>query len=119
MNTQDIQLLFDYDDWANARIQDTAEALSGEQYVAAAFEHGESLHNTLAHILEAQQVWRLRCQHGISPSVLVAGENIPSLAALREIWESEREAMCEYLASLADADPGTHHPLWQFPGPGL
>jgi len=58
----------------------------------------------LAHILEAQQLWRLRCQHGISPSVLVAGENIPSLAALRELWVSEREAMREYLASLEDDD---------------
>ncbi len=104
MNTLSIQLLFDYDDWANNRILDTAASLTDEEYAAATFANGASLHNTLAHIHEAQQVWRLRCQHGISPSVLVAGENISSLAALREIWKSERAAMRWYLASLSDAD---------------
>ena len=67
--------------------------LTDEHYAAAAFDNGESLHNTLAHILEAQQVWRLRCQHGISLSELVAGENIPSLAALCEVWLEEGDAM--------------------------
>jgi len=57
MNIQDIQLLFDYDDWANTRILDTAAALSDEHYAAAAFANGGSLHNTLAHILEPQQMW--------------------------------------------------------------
>ena len=104
MNTQSIQLLFDYDDWANTRILDTAASLTYAHYAAATFTSGESLHNTLAHVLEAQQVWRLRCQHGISPAVLVAGENISSLAALREIWKSEFAAMRWYLASLSDAD---------------
>ena len=60
MNKQDIQLLFDYNRWCNARILGAAAQLTTEQFLApGTFPHG-GLRATLVHALFAEWVWRLR-----------------------------------------------------------
>ena len=99
MNTQAIQLLFNYNDWANARILDTATQLAPEQFSAPVLD-GANLRDILA----AEQVWRMRYQEGISATQLPSGRDYPTLNALQQAWQTETEARSAYLATLADTD---------------
>ena len=104
MRVNDVLQIYDYNYWASARILDTAAAVSDEQFVARAdFSHG-GLRDTLTHILGAEWAWRSRIQAGHSPTALLAPADFPTLAALRERWTGEEQAMRGYLAWLTDAD---------------
>ena len=60
MNKQDIQMLYEYNRWANARILGAAAKISEAQFLAPAeFPHG-GLRGTLVHTLFAEWIWRLR-----------------------------------------------------------
>ncbi|HEX7975897.1 MAG TPA: DinB family protein [Anaerolineales bacterium] len=108
MNPADIRLLIDYNVWANARVLAATARLSPEQFAAPAGLSFGSLHGTLAHILAAENVWRLRCQEGVSPAALLAESDVPTLEALRQRWAAEQEALGRYAATLtAEALQGT------------
>jgi uncharacterized damage-inducible protein DinB len=62
MNQHDIQLLYDYNRWANARILGAAGKLAEEQYLApGTFPHG-GVRGTLIQVLFAEWMWRMRWQ---------------------------------------------------------
>lgn len=101
MNTQDIQLLYRYNSWANARILDAASHLTDEQFLApASFPFG-GVRGTLTHILSAERIWRMRWL-GESPSAGIPPEDFPTLPALRARWTGEEKALNEFVASLTD-----------------
>jgi uncharacterized damage-inducible protein DinB len=104
MNKSSILSLFGYNRWANARILDAAQKVSIAQYTAPyAISHG-SLRGALVHIFSAEQVWRMRCQQGISPQAMPGEGSYPTLDALRSAWQEEEQSMHLYLASLGDDD---------------
>jgi len=106
MNKQDIELLVDYNYWANQRILDRAARVSAEELVAPqppGFSAG-SLHGTLVHILNSEWAWRMRLQHGVSPGAALSAVEFPTLSALVSRWGSEEQLMREYIAGLADGD---------------
>ena len=103
MRITDLQLLYEYNYWATARILTAAAPLDQEQYVAAGTGSHGSLCDTLAHMLAAEMTWRRRCQ-GISPTSLPTGADFPTLATPRQTWQEEEAAMRGYLATLDDAD---------------
>ena len=104
MNTQDLQFLFDYNYWARDRILENAAKLSQPQYLEPRpYSHG-SFHNTLAHILSAEWVWRMRCHERTSPTGMLAANDFPSLESLRERWQQEEQRMRGYLRGLSDQD---------------
>ena len=117
MKTDEIKLLYAYDDWAMQRILATCTQLSAEQYAEPAGE--TSLRATLVHILDAALAWR----SGFKVSFVAADtprerlppaqawdhtdlteSDVPTLAALTERWRAEASAMRAYLASLRDED---------------
>lgn len=101
MNTQDIQLLYRYNRWANKRILDAAENLTGEQFLApASYPHG-GLRGTLTHTLFAEWIWRKRWQ-GESPTQRIKPEEFPTLSSLRARWLEEEKALDAFAASLTD-----------------
>jgi uncharacterized damage-inducible protein DinB len=74
-----------YNDWANARILDTAARLDADQYRA---DHGASfgsVHATLVHIMGAQWLWLSRWQ-GPSPRALPGPDAFADLPAVRRRW---------------------------------
>jgi uncharacterized damage-inducible protein DinB len=102
MNRTDIQLLYDYNYWANARVLQAAAHLTPDQFIAPhGLSHG-SIRGALAHVLAAEIVWRLRCQSGISPAAQPADSDFPTLDALRARWSEEEAAMRAYLSTLTD-----------------
>lgn len=104
MNRETIELLFDYNQWANERILAAAGQLTTEQYIApvAGVSHG-SMRATLVHALAAERIWRQRCLEGLSPFSLLREADLPTFAALRELWPTEDAALRAGLARLSDA----------------
>ena len=104
MKKSNIQTLFEYNDWANARIAAAAERVSDEQFISPANVSHGSLRNTLVHMLSADWIWRLRCQESVSPESLPAFDDFPTFAAVRNRWQKESAALRGYVESLTDED---------------
>ena len=103
MNRDEIKLLFQYNDWANDRILDTAEKLSPEQ-LAAENEFGwGSLRGALVHLMDAEYAWRVLLKDGEHVEWLQP-QDFPDVAAIRARWDEEREAFSDYLDKLSDDD---------------
>ena len=101
MNKQDIQLLYKYNSWANARILNSASKVTSEQYLASAsYPHG-GLRNTLVHVLFAEWIWRLRWQ-GESPAFRMKPEDFPTFASLKKRWREEEKILDAFVESLTD-----------------
>lgn len=102
MNREEIQLLFDYNYWANGRVLAAAGRVTPEQFVApAGLSHG-SVRATLVHMLAVEVVWRLRLLEGTSPTSLLAEGEFPTVEALAARWQAEERAMRDSLAALTD-----------------
>ena len=101
MNKQDIQMLFNFNHWANARILNAASKLTTEQFLAGAvFPHRE-LRSTLTHALLAEWIWRTRWQ-GETPAARFKPEDFPNLDALRTRLLEEEKKLDTFINSLND-----------------
>ncbi len=99
---QDMQVLYDYHFWANARILQATDHLSHEQFGAPAdYPHG-GVRSTLVHAMSAEWMWRMRCQERVSPASMLSAEDFPTVAHLRARWREEEDAMRAFLATLTD-----------------
>jgi uncharacterized damage-inducible protein DinB len=102
MQKSDIVLLYDYSYWANQRILAAAEKVSHDQFIAPANHSWGGLRGTLVHIMEAEWIWRKRCQEQVSPATWRSEADFPTLAILRQQWQAEEAAMRNYVHSLTD-----------------
>ena len=101
MNTQDILVLYQYNQWANGKILVAARNVTQEQFLAdASFPHG-GLRSTLTHILFAEWIWRNRWE-GTSPTVRLKPEEFPTLNSLLARWQEEEKKLMEYVEALTD-----------------
>jgi uncharacterized damage-inducible protein DinB len=125
MRKSDLLALFDYNYWANRKIFDAAAQATHAQLTQPTTLSWHNIFETLIHTLAAEWVWRMRCQEGISPPVLLNPADFDDMAALQARWREEEAAMCAYLANLPEGDidqtvrysntRGDHfeNPLWQ------
>lgn len=124
MRASEIRTLFEYNFWANHRLQRAAAKLTAEQFVASGnLSHG-GLRSTFCHMLSGDYVWRVRCQTGQTPKDFPPQEVFPTLDSLLDRWNSEEQAMRSFLAGLRDEDLAApvryqrgekvlNDPLWQ------
>lgn len=105
MNLSDIQLLFDYNYWANQLLLTKAAELSPEQLrQPTPFPWGD-LRGTLIHTLDAEYFWRHLCQHNrLLEQRLDETEPFPTLESIITFWKHEENEMRAYLNSLNDRD---------------
>ncbi len=103
MQIQDIMTIYEYNYWANGKIQSASARVSPEQFMAPTGYSYGSLRGTLVHLFEAERSWRMICQHNIFAFDLNEAD-FPTLEALMEQWHPEERAMREYLGSLGDED---------------
>lgn len=104
MNKSDIELLIDYNYWANKKILDQATKVTDEQFAekqAPGFSYG-SLRGTLVHTMGAEWLWRMRLQNGVSPSAQLAELEFPTLSALILRWGTEEVRMREFVEGLSE-----------------
>ena len=101
MNKQDILTLYNYNQWANAKILDAASEVTQEQYLApASFPHG-GLRGTLVHALFAEWIWRRRWE-GTSPTNHLNPEDFPTMESLRARWLEEERQLMDFVNGLTD-----------------
>ena|SRR5688572_21434469 len=101
MNKQDIQLLYKYNQWANARILNAASQVSPEQFLgAASYPHG-GLRRTLVHALFAEWIWRMRWE-GTSPVHRFKPEEFSTFQSLGERWAEEEILLMSFVEGLTD-----------------
>ena len=101
MNKQDILLLYQYNQWASAKILNAATNVTAEQFIAPAlFPHG-GLRGTLVHALSAQWIWRTRWE-GTSPTALLNPKDFPSFESLQARWAVEEKQLMDFVANITD-----------------
>ena len=101
MNKNDILILYQYNQWANAKIFNAAKNINQDQYLApASFPHGD-LRGTLVHALFAEWIWRSRWE-GTSPATRFKPEDFPTFESLQARWMEEEKALMSFVDSLTD-----------------
>lgn len=101
MNKQDILTLYQYNQWANAKILGAAANVAAEQFLApASYPHG-GLRGTLVHTLFAQWIWRNRWE-GTSPTFRLKPEEFPTFDSLRARWMEEETLLMAFVGELTD-----------------
>src|SRR5689334_19547713 len=101
MNKQDLLTLYQYNQWANAKILSAAANVTTEQFLApASYPHG-GLRGTLTHTLFAESIWRNRWQ-GTSPTYRIKADEFPTFESLRSRWMEEEMLLMAFVAELTD-----------------
>ena len=91
MNVKEVQFLYEYNRWANARMLASVAALTAEQFTRNLSNSFASVRDTLVHILGAEWIWLERWR-GVSPPALLPAADFPELESIKARWaEVERE----------------------------
>jgi len=119
-----IQLLYEYNSWANHRTLEICVPLSAEEFTRDLHSSFPSVRDTLAHIYGAEWIWLERWL-GHTPAGLPKPADFPDLAAVRARWQKLEADLQAFVAGL-DTDKlnapmevrtldGTRYaqPLWQ------
>lgn len=99
MDTETIQSLYRYNQWANTRILDTVSQLSHDEYMSQGAHPHRYLHGVLTHILFAEWIWRNRWA-GVSPTTRLLPEEFPTFGALKARWQAEDTELQKFLDGL-------------------
>lgn len=113
MNKNYIELLFEYDRWANARVLQCASALTIEQFTKDLGGGFRSVRSTLVHIFGGEWIW-LRYWHEPPRSadefsalrakrdVLFAPQSLPDISAVGSMWAQVEKEQVEFVRGLTD-----------------
>ncbi|MEW5871599.1 MAG: DinB family protein [Chloroflexota bacterium] len=104
MNKSNLLFLFDYTQWANHRLLDTAARLPTEKFADPHRTTYGSLRGILVHILVSYQVWLGRCRDGRMPPVFPIDEEFPDVAAFNRRFSALEAELRAYLESLSEDD---------------
>ena len=103
MTATDLQRLYDYGYWANAKLLDAVSRLTPEQFTQPVAGSYESIRNTLVHVMSAEWGWLDRCGGPKRGPALVAAD-YPTFESLAGTWRRIEIDARAFLASLTDAD---------------
>lgn len=114
MTKDDIQLLYEYDRWANARTLKAASSLSPEQYTQDLGGSFPSVRDTLVHILSGEWGWLTYWKEPVHrPEFLpdlqarikarFTPDAFPDIAAVRLKWNEVENELAEFVSRLSNA----------------
>jgi uncharacterized damage-inducible protein DinB len=103
MHSADLQLLWEYNTWANGKIFAAAAGLRPEQLREAAHSGHGTLFATLIHLYDTEYGWRMLAQHGQQTPEITEKE-ILTLSDLMARSLAEAAAMANFIGGLSDAD---------------
>ncbi len=103
MRVTDIQELFAYDAWANARLLAAAATLTPEEFAAPTRFPRASLRACLLHILNAGR-FNLGQWQGGAPLPALAATDFPDVATLAAQVARDEATMRAFVTALTDAD---------------
>jgi uncharacterized damage-inducible protein DinB len=113
MHKSDLYTLFRYNQWANGRILIKAAKLTPAQLTEPINLARESLYETLIHIYDAEWSWRLACQEGAMPGVMLTSGSWPNFEAFRKSWKEEMGLMLAFVEALNETRINkSHEYIW-------
>ena len=101
MKGTDLIHIWEYDEWATNKLLDAAGKLDGAAFDKDLGASFRSLHGTFAHILAAQRLWLARWQ-GSAPTGLMSAEETPTVADLRNGWQTLYSELKAFISPLTD-----------------
>jgi len=105
MNKNDVQYLYEYNRWANARVLDAVSKLTPEQFARDLQSSHRSVRDTLAHILAAEWIWLERWK-GVSPNALFDPADFPTVESVRRRLSAVESECAEFIDGLTDESLG-------------
>lgn len=113
MNKDDIQLLFEYDRWANNRVLQAVGALSAEQFTRDLGGSFRSVRDTLLHIIGGEWGWLVYWKAQSHSAAFLADlwdrhdslfrpDAFPDLATVRLKWAEVEKEQTEFVNCLTD-----------------
>jgi uncharacterized damage-inducible protein DinB len=107
MNIQDIQLIYEYNYWANGQILAASAKTAEAQFLAPVEYPFGGLHGTLLHVVDSEYGWRGFFETDKFGEDLKV-EDFPTLKSLEEKFRAEEKSMRAYLSGLKDEDLTSH-----------
>jgi uncharacterized damage-inducible protein DinB len=101
MKKQDMQMLYAYNRWANARILEAAATISEAQFLAATPFAPGGLRATLVHTLFAEWIWRQRWL-GTASSAPWQPADFPTFASLKTRWQKEEIELLAFIDNITE-----------------
>jgi uncharacterized damage-inducible protein DinB len=113
MTQDDIQLMYEYDRWANNRVFEAVSTLSPEQFTRDLGGSFRSVRDTLLHIVGSEWTW-LRCWKEHSPTWalltdfwtqhdgLFTPNAFPELSAVQRKWAEVEREQAEFVNGVTD-----------------
>jgi uncharacterized damage-inducible protein DinB len=121
MNAADIQLLYQYNRWANNRVLDVASTLVPEAFTKDLSSSHRSVQGTLTHIMSAEWIWLMRW-NGTSPPAMLDPAGFPTVQSLRTKWSDIAHDLANFVIKITDeflhteiAYLNTKGETWQYP----
>ena len=113
MAKDDIQLLYEYDRWANNRVLHAVSALSPEQFTRDLGGSFRSVRDTLLHIIGGEWGWLTYWKASSHSAAFLADlwdrhdalfrpDAFPNLAAVRLKWEEIEKEQTEFVSSVTE-----------------
>jgi uncharacterized damage-inducible protein DinB len=103
MQVADLLTLYEYNDWANARMLRTSASLTTAQFTAPTRFPRGSLRATLVYTLIVESFW-FDFWRGIPWPPFLNAAAFPDLATLRARWQQTEAERRAYFATVSDTD---------------
>jgi uncharacterized damage-inducible protein DinB len=103
MYRAELRKLTNHHYWANHKLQTALANISTEDFTRKVVPTHPSLQETLTHMIFAEYIWRLRVQHGMSPTKQIVPSDFPTPAALIERWQEEEREIRDYVRNVDES----------------
>jgi len=104
MTVADLQGLFDYTCWANAKILAVVSQLTDEEFCRTVAGSYGSVRNTMVHMMSAEWGWVDRCGGAPPRGPALKADDYPTPALLVEKWRAVEGYLRTFASTLADGD---------------
>lgn len=95
LNRASLELLLQYNKWANAQLLKSLYSLNDEQFRQA--------REKLAHILFWEEIWLMRWK-GNAPDIVPDSSELPDIAAFEKRWQEHQFDVRNFFAKMSDKD---------------
>jgi uncharacterized damage-inducible protein DinB len=102
MTVSQLQTLYDYSYWANARLREPLSRLTAEEFSRKVAGSWSSVRNTLVHMMSAEGGWLERAG-GPKRGAPLEPDDFPTCDAVHAYWQEQEQKMRAFLATLTDA----------------
>ena len=103
MTVKDLETLYDYSYWANAKLFEPLSRLTQEEFVRPVAGSYASVRNTLVHMMSAEGGCLDRCG-GPKRGAPLNPEEFPALESITTYWARQERNVRAFLGGLSDAD---------------